>query len=137
MNAELLTTSLGIVDTPDDGLTRRFYELLFERYPEVRPMFGHDLGPQASMLRTAVVSVLDHLEDAAWLTDTLGALGAKHAGWGVTEPMYGAVLDCMIAAMDEIGGREWTPAMTAAWTEALTAVAGLMLAGAPEERAAS
>ena len=72
MDADLLTTSLGIVDTPDDGLTRRFYELLFERYPAVRPMFGPDIGPQASMLRTAVISVLDHLEDAAWLTDTLG-----------------------------------------------------------------
>jgi hypothetical protein len=28
--------------------------------------------------------VLDHLEDAPWLTDTLGALGAKHVGYGVT-----------------------------------------------------
>jgi len=137
MDAELLTASLGIVDTPDDGLTRRFYELLFERYPDVRPMFGQDLGPQAAMLRAAVIAVLDHLDDAAWLADTLGSLGAKHAEWGVTEPMYGAVLECMISAMEETGGEEWTPEMSAAWTEALTAVAGLMLAGAPEEESAA
>ena len=42
-----------IADAPEDGLTRRFYEILFDRYPQVRPMFGADIGPQAAMLRTA------------------------------------------------------------------------------------
>lgn len=133
MDAELLETSLALVDQPDDGLTRRFYEILFERHPEVRPMFGSDIRPQAAMLREAVVAVLGHLDDATWLSDTLGGLGAKHAGWGVTAPMYGAVADCMIAAMAELGGDAWTEEMTAAWAEALTAVASLMLAGHPAE----
>jgi hemoglobin-like flavoprotein len=136
MDAELLETSLTLVDRPDDGLTTRFYEILFTRYPDVRPMFGSDLAPQAKMLREAVIAVVGHLSDAEWLTSTLGALGKKHAGWGVTEPMYGAVAECMLAAMAEIGGDEWTPEMTTAWTEALGAVAGLMLAGAAAESAA-
>ena len=55
----------------------------------------------------------------------------------MTEPMYGAVLECMIAAMEEIGDGAWTAEMSAAWTEALSAVAGLMLAGVPEEEAAA
>ena len=130
MDKTLLENSLALVDHDEDGLTRRFYDILFERHPEVRPMFGADIGPQAAMLREAIIAVLDHLDDAAWLADTLGALGAKHAGWGVTAPMYGAVAECMIAAMAELGGTEWTAAMTAAWEEALTAVASLMLAGA-------
>lgn len=137
MDTLLLTESLGLVDAPDDGLTRRFYEILFERYPQVRPMFGADVRPQAAMLRTAVVAVLEHLEEEAWLTETLGSLGAKHAGLGVTEPMYAAVAECMLAAMAELAGDAWTPAMTEAWTEALTAVAGLMLAGYPTAEAAA
>lgn len=137
MDTDLLTESLMLADAPDDGLTRRFYEILFERYPQVRPMFGADVGPQAAMLRTSVVAVLDHLDDEAWLTGTLGSLGAKHAAWGVTEPMYDAVAECMLAAMSELAGDAWTPAMAQAWTEALTAVAGLMLAGYPAEEVAS
>lgn len=137
MNPELLESSLVLVDAPDDGLTRRFYDILFERYPEVRPMFGADIRPQATMLREAVVAVLGHLDDAAWLGQTLGALGARHAELGVTPPMYDAVAECMIAAMAEIGGDAWTAAMTAAWTEALTAVAGLMLAGTADAEVAS
>jgi hemoglobin-like flavoprotein len=136
MDKELLTSSLALVDEDEDGLTRRFYDLLFERHPAVRPMFGSDIRPQAAMLRTAVIAVLDHLDDGAWLTATLGSLGAKHAAYGATPPMYDAVAECMVAAMQELGGPAWTPAMTMAWTEALGAVAGLMLAGYPQESAA-
>lgn len=133
MDKELLTESLLLVDGQEQVLTPRFYDILFERYPAVRPMFSADVRPQAEMLRGAIIAVLDHLDDAVWLGDTLGALGARHAGWGVTDDMYAAVAECMIAAMTELGGEQWTPAMTAAWTEALTAVAGLMQAGAAAE----
>lgn len=132
MDKHLLETSLGLVDD-EDGLTTRFYELLFERHPAVRPMFSSDVRPQAAMLRGAIIAVLDHLDDAEWLTTTLGALGAKHAEYGATAPMYDAVAECMLAAMAERGGDAWTPEMTAAWSDALSAVAGLMLAGYPQE----
>lgn len=130
MDAELLTSSLALVDGAEDHLTRTFYETLFARYPVVRPMFGADIGPQAAMLRGAIIAVLDHLDDADWLTSTLGSLGAKHAGWDVTDDMYPLVAECLLAAMEQLGGDTWTPAMTSAWSEALGAVAGLMIAGA-------
>jgi len=133
MDAELLETSLALVDTPDDGLTTRFYAVLFERHPSVRPMFSDDIGRQAKMLRSAIISVVDHLDDPTWLAETLGQLGARHASWGVVAPMYDAVTECMVAAMAEIGGDAWTTQMTDAWIEALDAVSGLMLLGHPGE----
>ncbi|GED96070.1 globin domain-containing protein [Gordonia crocea] len=131
MNKDLLHHSLTLVDLPDDGLTARFYDILFDRYPQVKPMFSRNTRQQASMLRSAIVSVVDHLDDADWLATTLGTLGARHAGMGVTEPMYGAVAECMVAAMTEIGGDQWTPEMSEEWTAALGAVASMMLAGYP------
>lgn len=130
MDKQLLESSLLLVDGQEQRLTPRFYEILFERHPSVRPMFGADVAPQARMLREAVVAVVDHVDDASWLTDTLGGLGRKHAGYGVTPEMYGWVAESMIAAMVELGGSAWTEDMTSAWTDALTAVAGLMQAGA-------
>ncbi|MCK5926720.1 MAG: hypothetical protein KAG80_00855 [Nocardioides sp.] len=130
MDIDLLETSLTLVDLPDDGLTLHFYDVLFTRYPDVRPMFSADIKPQAAMLHQALAAVLEHISDSAWLGDTLGTLGKKHAGWGVTAPMYDAVTECMLATFQELGGEQWTPPMTQAWTEALGAVASLMLAGA-------
>lgn len=136
MDQELLTESLQLVDGQEQVLTTRFYEILFERYPEVRPLFSDDVRPQAEMLRESILAVLDHLYDAVWLRDNLGALGRAHAGRGVTAPMYDAVAECMIAAMEELGGENWTSAMTAEWTTALGAVSTLMQAGVPESEGA-
>jgi len=133
MDAELLETSLALVDTPDDGLTAHFYAILFERYPAVRPGFREDTAQQAKLLRSAIISVVDHLDDPVWLAETLGELGARHAGWGAMARMYDAVAECMVAAMAEIGGDDWTPFMTDAWVEALNAVSGLMLVGHPAD----
>jgi hemoglobin-like flavoprotein len=103
MDAALLETSLALVDTPDDGLSTRFYELLFERHPTVRPLFSEDMGHQAKMLRSVMASA------------------------------YPAVTECMVAAMAEIGGDAWTPQMNDSWVEALDAVSGLMLLGYPAD----
>lgn len=135
MDKDILTESLLLVDGQEHALTPRFYEILFESNPEVRPLFSNDIGPQTKMLREAIVAVLDHLDDAEWLTTTLGGLGKKHAGWGVTPPMYDAVAKSMITAMEELGGPAWTPEMTDQWTQALGAVAGLMITGAEGEEA--
>ena len=133
MNKQLLEDSLMLVDLPDDGLTVRFYEVLFDRYPAVKPMFQRDNKTQAAMLRKALISVIDHLDSTEWLAGNLGSLGRQHADMGVTAPMYDAVGECMIAAMSEIAGDAWTSEMTSAWREALTAVSSLMLAGYPDE----
>jgi hemoglobin-like flavoprotein len=135
MNKQLLEDSLMLVDLPDDGLTVRFYEILFDRNPAVQPMFQRDGKLQAAMLRQALIAVLDHLDSSEWLAENLGSLGRRHAEMGVTAPMYDAVGECMIAAMSEIAGEAWTPEMSAAWAEALGAVSSLMLAGYPDEQA--
>lgn len=133
LNAELLRSSLALVVEREPLITRRFYEVLFERYPQVRPLFGRNAQQaQAKMLQEAIVAVVDHLEDATWLTTTLGAMGRTHAvDYGVTPPMYDMVGASLIATLAELAGDDWTPAMEKAWTDAIGAIAALMLAGAP------
>ena len=131
LNPEVLQDSLSLVIDDEQKLMLDFYDRLFDEHPEVRAMFGADLRPQATMLQEAIGAVLDHLEDAEWLDRTLGALGRRHNDLGVTPEMYGWVAGALIATMAERGGQEWTDEMTAAWTEALGAVAGLMLDAYP------
>ena len=78
------------------------------------------------MLTDALVAVIDHLEDAPWLTGTLAALGAKHKEYGVTPEMYGWVGASLLAALAEAAGKDWTPEAEKAWTDAYGAIVGLM-----------
>jgi hemoglobin-like flavoprotein len=128
LNVGLLRDSFDLVATINPKITTRFYEILFERYPQTQAMFPvGDRARQAEMLTGALVAVLDHLEDAPWLQDTLGALGAKHVGYGVTREMYDWVGGCLLAALAETAGPKWTPELNAAWSEAYGAIVSLML----------
>jgi hemoglobin-like flavoprotein len=133
LNVPLLRSSFDLVVERQPHLTHRFYEILFQRYPKAKALFGRNTAvAQEKMLTDALVAVMDHLEDAPWLTNTLKALGAKHVGYGVTTEMYGWVGASLLATLAEVAGGDWTPALEAAWSEAYGAIAGLMQAGAAE-----
>jgi hemoglobin-like flavoprotein len=83
---------------------------------------------QAEMLTGALVAVMDHLEDAPWLTSTLGALGEKHLSYGVTREMYDWVGASLLTALAEAAGSKWNAELNVAWAEAYGAIVSLMLA---------
>lgn len=118
-----------IVELSPD-VTHRFYEVLFARYPVSRPMFGRHGAEQEKLLAGALAAVITHLEDGPWLTSTLGGMGARHAGYGVTAEMYGWVGDALLATFAEVLADEWTPEVEQAWTAAYGAIAGFMQEGA-------
>jgi hemoglobin-like flavoprotein len=131
LDVDLLRRSFDLVIERQPQLTPRFYEILFARYPQVKPLFRQRPGrEQAAMLQQALVAVMEHLEDAAWLADTLGGMGAKHVEYGVTDEMYAFVGDSLLATLAEAAGPAWSPELQAAWSEAYGAIAGLMQRGA-------
>lgn len=134
LNAELLSSSLELVASRQPFITPRFYEILFERYPQVKPLFSRNSrDEQARMLQEAIVSVVEHAEEPSWLTETLHGMGRKHAGYGVTEEMYPWVGECLIATLAEIAADDWSDEIEQAWVEAYTAISTLMLEGAEME----
>ncbi|MFO7178069.1 MAG: globin domain-containing protein [Pseudomonadota bacterium] len=131
LNVELLRNSFAMVVEREPQLTRRFYDILFTRYPQVRPLFGRNQRQeQERMLTEMLVKIMDHLEDEPWLAQQLGALGARHRDYGVTAEMYDFVGASLLEALREVAGNDWTPACEAAWSEAYGAIARLMQASA-------
>jgi hemoglobin-like flavoprotein len=156
LDVQALRDSFAVIAERETALATRFYEIFFERYPEVKPMFGRKSAEaQAKMLTAALAAVVAHAEDPAWLVETLHPLGAKHVAYGVTEEMYSWVGECLIAALTEVlfaseasekdgeleGARLRGPSKKedeesitsralAAWAEAYGAVSSLMMEGA-------
>jgi hemoglobin-like flavoprotein len=127
LNVPVLRSTFELVVERQPQLVHRFYEILFTRYPQVKPLFGRNsAAAQEKMLTDALVAVIDHLEDAPWLVSTLKGLGEKHQGYGVTPEMYGWVGACLLAALAEAAGKDWSPEAEKAWTEAYGAIVSLM-----------
>lgn len=131
MDIALLRSSFALIVDRDPELVAHFYEILFTRYPQVRPLFGRNsASAQQRMLTQALVAVLDRLEDPAWFTTTLEALGEKHVTYGVTDEMYDWVGECLLTAMQSAAGDAWTLAMLDSWSAAYGAIAQTMQTGA-------
>lgn len=127
LNPPLLHSTLELVVSRKPDLTLRFYEILFERYPELQPLFSRNSRDvQAKMLADALIATVDHLEDSAWLVQNLGALGKRHQAYGVSDDMYPKVGDALLATLAEVAGNDWTPEIQGAWAEAYGAICGLM-----------
>lgn len=128
LNGDLIRASLALLASRQPMLAPRFYEILFERYPSVRPLFSrHALDEQGRMLQDAIVAVVEHIEDASWLSENLTALGRRHVGYGVTREMYAWVGESWLATFAEIAGQDWTPALERAWSDAYEVIVELML----------
>lgn len=135
LNVPLLRQSFELVVERQPQITPRFYEILFERYPAARPLFARNAPErQQKMLQDALVAVVENLENAPWLRQTLGAIGRKHLDYGVTDEMYDWVGDALLATLAEIAGDAWTPELKAAWADAYGAIVALALEGANEAR---
>jgi hemoglobin-like flavoprotein len=130
----LIQRNLDVVSQNAPDLTARFYATLFERHPELSSLFGRrSAEAQQRMLLEAIVAVVDHLEDTAWLDTTLRALGAKHVDYGVTDEMYPLVASALIDTLRAASGDHWDAPTAEAWTASLTFVAERMMAGAREQ----
>jgi hemoglobin-like flavoprotein len=125
--------NLAVVVQAAPDVVGRFYAKLFERHPELQRLFGRrSQREQEKMLTEAILAVVGHMEDAAWLCGVLRPLGAKHVAYGVTEAMYPLVAHALIDTLHEVSGPHWSPEVERAWSDALGAVAGEMIAGARE-----
>jgi hemoglobin-like flavoprotein len=131
LNVPLLRSSFDLVIERQPQLTARFYEILFERHPRARALFHRrPLEVQQKMLQEALVAVLDHVEDAAWLSNTLHAMGAQHLEYGITDEMYDWIGASLLATLAEVAADDWTDEVSEQWGAAYGAISGFMKEGA-------
>ena len=109
-----------------------FYGRLFEIAPQLRPMFPKDLREQKAKLMAMIAAAVGGLHDLATLVPHVKALGARHAGYGVTVAHYAIVGDALMSTLERGLGDEFTPEVRSSWAKVYGVLAGTMQAGAVE-----
>ncbi|MFQ5720676.1 MAG: globin family protein [Acidobacteriota bacterium] len=131
LKLRLLRESFAAVSPMAGELAARFYETLFDRYPEVRPLFANvRMDEQKKKLIRSIALVIHNLERPGYLEAYLGGLGQMHVAYGVREEHYAAVGECLLAALESVAGRAWTEEVKGAWTDAYGAISAQMISGA-------
>jgi len=135
MQIEILESSFALLAPRGGELVARFYERLFERYPEVKPMFRHvDMEKQQKALLGALALVMKSLRSPEVLMPTLKQLGKKHEGYGTKPEHYDAVRLTLVEVMKEMAGKAFTPKVAKAWDDALQTISNVMTGTAATEQ---
>ena len=138
LNVELLEQSFQLVAPQGDALVARFYERLFQKYPDVRPLFQHvKMKQQKKKLLGSITLIIQNLRKPELLQHALMEMGGRHVGYGVQPGHYAAVKENLLAVLAEFAGEAWTPQVNQAWSEALSLVNTIMLEGAKQASTSS
>jgi hemoglobin-like flavoprotein len=119
-----------------DQAAQLFYGRLFEVYPEVQPMFKGDMQAQGRKLMAMINTAVNALNNLDAVVQPVKDMGARHAGYGVSEGDYDKVADALLWTLEKGLGDDFTPEVKGAWVEVYTVLADTMKAGAAEQKAA-
>lgn len=103
-----------------------FYERLFELDPSLKPMFRGDMNEQGKKLMAMIGFAVMGLSRLDNILPGVQALGRRHAGYGVTDAHYATVGSALIWTLAQGLGKDFTPELQDAWTEAYTVLSMTM-----------
>jgi methyl-accepting chemotaxis protein len=128
LDVQTLEATFNILKPQAGTLVHQFYNQLFRRYPQVKPLFKNtSRAKQEKKFVAALQLVVRNLRKPKVLVNTLRSLGAKHQAYGVEPEHYAAVASTLLDVMAEFTGDLWTDKVHEAWSGALETVAATML----------
>jgi len=138
LNVTLLKQSFAKIKLYPNTFTGSFYNNLFKDYPEVKTLFAlTDMKQQKEHLMQALTLVIDNLQRPDVLNKALKRLGARHVNHGTIAEDYPVVGECLLKTLESFFGKDWTPELKQAWTEAYVAIASMMIEGTKEVSSSS
>lgn len=110
------------------AITERMYEVLFDKYPETKPLFSDAPGDQPKILAAAVAAYAMNIDNLDALSDAVSRMAAAHVRTSVKPEHYPTVGDALVTAMSDVLGAAATPAVLDAWTEAFFFLSDILIA---------
>jgi len=118
MTKGLVKASLPVLKPQGDAITARMYELLFEKYPQVKPLFANAPNNQSRILTQSIIAYGEHIDDLSTLSSALEQIARKHVAVGVQPDYYPLVGESLLQAFKEILDESVTDEIISAWQEA-------------------
>lgn len=133
---DIIAATLPAVREHAATITRVFYPLMFERYPQVKAYFNEAhqrQGTQPQALANAVVAYAANLDRLEVLGEAVALIVQKHVSLDIRPEHYPIVGECLLAAIRDVLGEAASDEVLSAWGEAYGQLADILIA-AEEQR---
>lgn len=127
----LIKATVPVLQQHGEAITTHFYQLMLREHPELKAFFNeaHQAqGTQARALAGAVLAYAANIDRLEALAGALPRIIQKHVSLGVEAQHYPIVGQCLLRAIKEVLGEAATDDIIAAWGEAYTALANILIA---------
>ena len=129
-NVELLFASFEKVARKREDFIHSFYELLFERYPEMKHFFEHvDMAKQEEKLIKALSFAICNMESEKEFEPVVRDLGSLHKSKNITPDHYQQFNECLIETIKKYSSSSWNEKTETAWKQALKSISHFMQNG--------
>lgn len=110
--------SLQMASDRGGDLTPRVYEILFERYPDMKGLFRRDTtdAVKGEMLARVFEAILDFVGDRRYAAHLIQCEVVTHAGYDVPPEVFGTFFGVVAAAVRETLDTEWTEEFERSWS---------------------
>jgi len=128
---DLIAATAPVVAEHLNAITARFYPLMFERYPEVKPLFNQThqaSGGQARALAGAVLAYVGARHSREAVDRLLAPVVSKHVSLNILPEHYPIVGECLMTAIGEVLGDAVTPEIADAWGALYGELAAVLIA---------
>lgn len=130
LNVKVLEQSFERVKSHTSDFASSFYRNLLTDCPQLRPLFANTtMQDQEKKLMMSLMLVINNLRNLAYLNTLLKDLGKRHVKYGAMREHYPLVGAALLKTFERFLGKDWTPEVKQAWTDAYGAIANLMLEG--------
>jgi hemoglobin-like flavoprotein len=124
INRQAIEDSLELVAAACEDPTPKVYERLFQKFPEVEPLFILDENDSAKghMQFQAIECVLDLVGPRTYATTLIQSERINHDGLGVPVETFSEFFPVLKDTFQEIAGESWTGEHEAAWGQLLNEI---------------
>jgi hemoglobin-like flavoprotein len=129
-HADLLERSLEQVVERVGDPAPLVYQRLFERSPELLPMFVGDTrgSVRAEMFLRAIDTLTDLAGERHYAAGMIASEWSNHTMNGVTTRQFESFFEIIVEVCQQALGTDWTPEIDAAWRSTIARVIGVTAA---------
>lgn len=127
----LIKATVPVLQQHGEAITTHFYQLMLREHSELKAFFNeaHQAhGTQARALAGAVLAYAANIDRLEALAGALPRIIQKHVSLGVEAQHYPIVGQCLLRSIKDVLGDAATDDIIAAWGEAYTALANILIA---------
>ncbi|MBG9787871.1 NO-inducible flavohemoprotein [Brevibacillus laterosporus] len=123
---QIIKSTVPVLEKHGIDITKRFYQLLFTKHPELLNIFNHanqKQERQQTALANVVYAAAQYIDKLETIIPVVKQIGHKHRSLGIKAEHYPIVGENLLAAIKDVLGDLATDEILQAWAEAYGVIA--------------